>query len=262
MPFVVVAGMRLEYERVAGSRADQPTLVILHEGLGSVAMWRDFPARLAAATGSPVMLYSRAGYGRSERLKGARTVRYMHQEALVVLPELLDTLGVAHPILFGHSDGASIALIHASGHLRPVKGVIAVAPHVFVENLSVESIAQAKRAYEATDLRKRLARYHEDVDGAFWGWNDIWLHPEFRSWSIEKYLADIECPILAIQGEQDEYGTMEQVDRIARAAREVELVKLPDCRHSPHRDQPAAMLGSVARWMRRLNLSGDSEGLP
>ena len=209
MPFVTAGGHRLEYERIEVGGHDRPTLVLLHEGLGSIAMWRDFPHLLAHATVSRVIVYSRYGYGSSDPLREPRNVRYMHDEALVVLPELLDALSIVNPILVGHSDGGSIALIHAGASGRTVAGVVAMAPHVFVEDISVASIAAARDAYEATDLPSRLGRYHADVDGAFRGWNNIWLHPDFRTWNIEEFLPRIACPILAIQGEDDEYGTME-----------------------------------------------------
>ena len=215
-------------------------------------MWRDFPQRLANACACEVVVYSRLGYGRSDPIFAARTVRYMHDEALVTLPVLLDALEIERPILFGHSDGGSIALIFAGGANRPVRAVIAMAPHVMVEPISVASIAQAKRAYQSTDLRQRLARYHDHVETAFWGWNDIWLHPEFLQWNIEEYLPNIGCPVLAIQGEDDEYGTMEQVERIARRVPETELVKLANCRHSPHRDQPEAVLAASCRFIERV----------
>jgi pimeloyl-ACP methyl ester carboxylesterase len=205
--------------------------------------------RLAEAAQSTVVCYSRHGYGRSAPLKSRRTVRYMHHEALSVLPQFLDALEISDPILFGHSDGASIALIHAGGSGRSVSGVIALAPHVFVEAMSIRSIAAAKLAYETGDLRERLARYHDDVDGAFWGWNNIWLDPAFRAWNIEEYLPSIACDVLAIQGEQDEYGTLEQIDRIAGGAPDVRLCKLGRCRHSPHRDRPDVVLEEVTNWI-------------
>jgi len=225
------------------------TLVMLHEGLGSVAMWRDFPQKLADVAQMPVLAYSRYGYGRSAPVPGQRAVSYMHDEALVVLPQILRQLHIERPLLFGHSDGGSIALIHASRY--PVRGVIALAPHVFVEDISVQSIAAARVTFETTDLRERLARYHADVDAVFWRWNDIWLHPDFRSWSIEAVLPDIQSPILVIQGAEDEYGTEEQLRAIARGARNVELLLLPNCGHSPHRDQPMQVLQRVRAWLDR-----------
>ena len=254
MPTIGIAGSRLEIVRLLSTQPVEGVapIVFLHEGLGSVSLWRDFPQRVADATGAEVIVYSRAGYGRSDPIREPRGVRYMHDEALIVLPELLDRLGIDRPILFGHSDGGSIALIHAGGAGRPVSGLIVLAPHVMVEDLSVASIAEAKVAYETTDLKARLARHHADVESAFRGWNDIWLHPDFRGWSIEEYLPRIDCPVLAIQGHDDEYGTMEQIDRIARQGRDVELLKLADCGHSPHRDQPEAVIESVTRFVDRI----------
>ena len=252
MPFVAVASHRIEYERIEIAGAVRPTLVFLHEGLGSVAMWRDFPDRVAHATNCSAVVYSRHGYGHSDPLTESRTPRYMHDEALVVLPELLDRLAIDRPILVGHSDGGSIALIHAGAGIRPVTAVVTLAAHVLVEDISVASIAAAKTAYATTDLRARLARYHADVDSAFLGWNRIWLAREFRDWNIEEYLPRIACPVLAIQGEDDEYGTMEQMHRIGARVRDVELLALQDCRHSPHKDQPQAAIEAITRFVDRV----------
>jgi pimeloyl-ACP methyl ester carboxylesterase len=240
-------GARLEYVRIAGAA---PTIVMLHEGLGSVSMWRDFPQRVAETTGRSVVAYSRQGYGRSSPLLAPRSVRFMHDEALTVLPEVLSALEIRRPILLGHSDGGSIALIHA-GSGRDVAGLVLLAPHVMVEDLSIASIAAARTAYAQGDLRARLARHHDDVDGAFRGWNDVWLDPAFRDWSIEEYLRRIACPVLAIQGEDDEYGTMEQVDRIGRAIPHARILKLAQCGHSPHRDRAAEVLEAVRRLVER-----------
>jgi pimeloyl-ACP methyl ester carboxylesterase len=246
---VDIGDQRLECVRLAGE-GDRPTLVFLHEGLGSVAMWKDFPQRVAAATGCPGLVYSRAGYGQSTPMAMPRLPDYMHVEALYSLPALLDRLGIHEPILIGHSDGASIALIHASAGVRATRAVVALAPHVFVEELSLASIAQAKLLYETTDLRERLARYHSDVDSAFRGWNDIWLAPAFRDWNIEAYLPMIDCPLLVIQGRDDEYGTMAQLDAIDRQVDgRVERVELAACGHSPQRDQPDATLAAIARFV-------------
>jgi pimeloyl-ACP methyl ester carboxylesterase len=252
MPFVVAGGHRLEYARIGAESGDRSTLVLLHEGLGSIAMWRDFPRQLAQATRLPVVVYSRYGYGISDALEARRGVGYMHDEALVTLPQFLDALSIERPLLVGHSDGGSIALIHAGGSGRAMAGVVAIAAHVIVEDISVASIAAARDAYRSTDLRSKLARYHADVDGAFCGWNDIWLDPAFRAWNIEEYLPRITCPVLAIQGEDDEYGTMDQLARIARGARGVELVRLADCRHSPHRDRPDTLLAAITRFVERV----------
>ena len=252
MPFVHAGGHRLEYERIDAGGCDRPTLVLLHEGLGSTAMWRTFPHHLAHATASRVVVYSRYGYGNSDPLTAPRTVRYMHDEAEIVLPEFLDALAIERPILVGHSDGGSIALLHAGSETRAVTGVVAMAPHVLVEDVAVKSITAARDAYQTTRFRQKLARFHADVDGAFWGWNDIWLARDFREWNIESCLPRIACPVLALQGEDDEYGTMEQLARVADGARDVRRLKLADCRHSAHRDQPDALLDAIARFVDRV----------
>ena len=252
MPFVTAAWHRIEYERIGIARAHRPVLVFLHEGLGSIAMWRDFPGRLADATNCDAVVYSRYGYGNSEPLAEPRTVRYMHDEALVALPEFLDRLGIERPVLVGHSDGGSIALVHAGAAARPVAAAVTLAAHVMVEDVSVASISAAKIAYETAGLRAKLARYHADVDSAFRGWNRIWLAPEFRAWNIEEFLPRIARPLLAIQGKDDEYGTMEQLRRIGAQVADVELLQLESCRHSPHRDRPDAVLAAVARFVGRV----------
>jgi pimeloyl-ACP methyl ester carboxylesterase len=252
MASVEAGGHRLEVERIDVGARERPALVFLHEGLGSVAMWRDFPARVAHACGCNAIVYSRYGYGESDPRARDHTVAYMHDEALKTLPELLDRLDVQRPILVGHSDGASIALIHAADSGRALTAVVAMAPHVFVEDVSISSIEAAKVAYETTDLRAKLARYHRDVDSAFWGWNRIWLHPDFRAWNIEALLPRIACPVLAIQGEDDEYGTMAQVQSIRRHVRDVDVVALSDCRHSPQRDQPQATQDAITAFVDRV----------
>jgi|KBSMisStandDraft_5_1062788.scaffolds.fasta_scaffold47550_4 pimeloyl-ACP methyl ester carboxylesterase len=249
MPFVNVASRRLEYRRIGIARPARPTLVFLHEGLGSVAMWRDFPARVARATKLGAVVYSRLGYGKSEPLREPRTARYLHDEAEIVLPEFLDRLEIERPILIGHSDGGSIALIHAGIAARPPAAVVTLAAHVLVEDISVASIAAAREKFETTDVRAKLARHHADVDGVFWGWNRVWLSPEFRAWNIEEYLPRIQCPVLAIQGEDDEYGTMEQMRRIDAKVGDVRLLELPNCRHSAHKDQPDAVIDAIARFV-------------
>ncbi len=249
---LVVGGRRLEVQIIPGRDGAPGTLVFLHEGLGSVSLWRDFPARVVAATGCTAVVYSRYGYGNSDPLEAPFAVDYMHREALESLPALREELGIAAPILVGHSDGASIALIHA-GAGAAVRGLVALAPHVFVEDLSVRSIAQAKTAFETTDLPQRLARHHRDPRRTFYGWNDIWLDPDFRRWNIEAFLPQIDCPVLVIQGEDDEYGTMAQADTIAaRVHGPCEVVKLARCGHSPHRDQPKPTLAAVAAFVRRV----------
>lgn len=252
MPFLIVGGHRVEYERISAGGRDRPTLVFLHEGLGSVSMWKDFPGRVAQATRCDALVYSRYGYGQSDPIEAPRPVTYMHDEALVALPDLLDRLGVERPILVGHSDGGSIALIHAAATGRPVKALALMAPHVFVEDISVASIAAAKVAYETTDLRAKLARYHADVESAFRGWNRIWLDPAFRLWNIVAYLPRVRCPVLAVQGAGDEYGTMAQIDAIRAGVRDVEVVALERCGHSPHRDRPDAVLDAMVRFVTRV----------
>lgn len=253
MAFVTLCGRRIEVERIPGTHADAPSLILLHEGLGSVAMWRDFPAQLAAATGCPTVVYSRYGYGRSEPLAAPHGTDYMHREALDMLPALRAALGLSDVILVGHSDGASIALIHAGAGRWPVRAVVAEAPHVFCEDVSVASIEAARRAYEQGDLRARLARYHQDVDSAFRGWNDAWLLPAFRAWNIEDYLPGITSPLLAIQGEDDIYGTLAQLDTIERrVSGPFERLVLPQCGHSPHREQEQATLAAMAAFIARV----------
>ncbi len=249
---VIVQGRTLEVQRIAGHAPVAAELVFLHEGLGSVSHWKDFPARVAAVTGCPVTVYSRYGSGKSDLLAEPRAITYMHDEGLRSLPDLLAQLHIEAPILIGHSDGASIALIHAGAHDH-VQGLVLLAPHVFVEDLSVASIADAKTKFETTNLPEKLARHHRDAARTFWGWNNIWLHPEFRRWNIEEYLPRITCPILAIQGLDDQYGTMAQVQAIARqSGGPVEILTLAECRHSPQRDQPDAVLAAIARFVKRI----------
>jgi pimeloyl-ACP methyl ester carboxylesterase len=247
-----IEGRSIEFRFVQPRAAGGIDLVMLHEGLGSVSMWRDFPERLAGATGCRTLVYSRLGYGRSSALDAPRRVDYMHEEANVWLPAILERLQVRRPVLFGHSDGASIALIRAANPDSELSGIIALAPHVKVEDLTVRSIEDAKSAYLHTDLRVRLGRHHGDVDSAFWGWNRIWLDPAFRSWNIESLLPAIRSPILAIQGADDEYGTLEQVASIGRALPDSQSLLLPACRHSPHRDQPEAVLAAAGDFIARL----------
>jgi pimeloyl-ACP methyl ester carboxylesterase len=256
----------LPVARGEGVRAEQPLVVFLHEGLGSLAMWKDYPLRLCNAGGYRGLVFSRPGYGRStpRRPDERWPVDFMHVQARDVLPRLFERLGVfaaaGKPWLFGHSDGGSIALIHAASFPDDVAGVIAVAPHVFVEDLSIRSIAAARDAYRTTDLGARLARYHADPDSAFWGWNDIWLDPAFRAWSIEAVLPGLRCPILAIQGEDDEYGTLAQVEGIRRRAPHTEVVVLAGCGHSPHRDQPETLTRIVTDFIARHPASPTCQG--
>ena len=249
MPQVRAAGHAVNYEWVGEGSAQ---LVFLHEGLGSIRQWRDFPAQVAAAVGCRALVYDRYGYGQSEVLaEPRRTVRFMHDEALIALPEILSSLGIENPVLVGHSDGASIALIHAgAGHA--VRGVVAMAPHVFIEPICLSSIAKATQTFESTDLAQKLGRYHRDARKTFYGWADVWLDPDFKGWDIrEDYLPGVRCPVLAIQGHDDEYGTMAQLDEIAaRIAGPCTLLKLDNCGHSPFRDQPDAALKAIESFLR------------
>ena len=249
---ISIGGRRLEILRMETADPARPTIVMLHEGLGSVALWKDFPQRLAERTGCGVLVYSRYGHGNSERLAEKRPVSYMHHEGEVVLPQLLDAMGIERPILLGHSDGGSIALIFAGAYPDRPRALILEAPHVFVEELTVASIAAAKEAYLTTDLARRLGRYHADVDATFWGWNDIWLNPQFRNWNIEEYLPAIRCPVLCLQGKEDEYGTVAQLKAIQQRLPWTEIMLLPDCKHSPHRDQQAATLAEMERFVRAI----------
>ena len=251
--------VRIEHQWIGRERAGRPLLVLLHEGLGSLSMWRDFPEALCDAAGCRGLVYSRPGYGRSTPRAAQEVwgVDFMHRQAHEVLPALLEALDIdcdAHPPwLFGHSDGGSIALLHAARFPERVAGAIVLAPHILVEDLSVQSIAKTRSSYLETDLRERLARHHDDPDSAFWGWNDIWLHPPFKDWSIENEIAAIRCPLLAVQGLDDEYGTLEQIRGIARRVAHTQLLELADCGHSPHRDQPAALIVAATHFIHHHN---------
>ena len=254
MPNVSASGRSLAYEWVGEGREGSPVLVLLHEGLGSIRQWRDFPAKLAGATGCRALVYDRYGYGQSDVLaEPRRTVRFMHDEALRALPELMKQLNVEKPILIGHSDGASIALIHAgAGHA--LRAVVAMAPHVFIEPICLASIRKATEAFATTDLPQKLGRYHRDARKTFYGWADVWLDPQFEGWDIrDEYLPRVRCPVLAIQGHDDEYGTMAQLDEIqARVSGPCELVKLERCGHAPFRDRPDEVLARVSSFIGNL----------
>jgi pimeloyl-ACP methyl ester carboxylesterase len=252
MSLVSVRDRRIEVRTIPAAASGCPPLVFLHEGLGCVSLWRDFPDKVARRVGAPAILYSRFGYGHSDGIDGPRRPDFMHREALDVLPELLDRLGVHKPILIGHSDGASIALIHAAAAQRPVTATVLMAPHVMVEPCSVESIARITETYETTDLRTRLARHHDRVDDAFLGWSRIWLDPRFRTWSLAKECQSLAVPTLLIQGENDEYGTLAQLDAIAEIAPgPIQRVVLSRCGHSPHRDQEGAVLDAISGFVAR-----------
>jgi pimeloyl-ACP methyl ester carboxylesterase len=249
MPFIAVQGKRLEYERLLPEQGSptQPVIVLLHEGLGSISLWRDFPQQLANTTGHEVLVYSRYGYGNSESTNGF-PFRYMHDEGLLSLPELLSLLAIKDPILVGHSDGASITLIAAGGSSIQPQAVIVMAPHVMVEPICFSAISQASNIYETSGLKEKLSKHHADVDSAFLGWSKAWLSYEFKNWNIEEYLPKITCPILTIQGYEDEYGTMAQLDVIAQQAsnaKVVETLRINNCRHSPHKDHPEVVLSAI-----------------
>ncbi|MCZ8257182.1 MAG: alpha/beta hydrolase [Polaromonas sp.] len=261
---IEIKGVRLETQRIAG-RADLAPIVFLHEGLGSVALWTQrglsWPQAVCAATGRAGIVYSRRGYGQSDPVPGVRgepgerhgqrTGRllpdYMHREAWDVLPALLEALEINKPVLLGHSDGATIALLHASRYR--VAACIAMAPHVLVEDIAVQAIAQATAAFESGGLRERLARYHADVDVAFWQWNDVWLSPAFSSFDIRDDCRRISAPLLLVQGEDDEYGTMRQLDEIALAAPHAQQLRLAACGHSPQRDQAGKTVDVIAAFL-------------
>jgi pimeloyl-ACP methyl ester carboxylesterase len=245
-----VDGRRIEAVELPGDAARRP-LVLLHEGLGSVGLWRGFPAALNEATGRRVLAFSRFGHGRSEPPPRPRTPAFFHEEALEVLPALLPQLDASDPILVGHSDGGSIALIHAAYH--PVAGLALIAPHVFVEDVTVEEIARTRELYESGGLRERMARHHDDPDAAFFGWCDVWLDPEFRAWSIASDAAGLTAPALLIQGEDDPYGTLEQIDRIRAGVRgPAERVVVEGAGHSPHLERPEPVVAAIVEFTGRL----------
>ena len=242
---LALSGGEIELLDIHGEAA-KSALVLLHEGLGSVGLWRGFPERLAAATNRRTVAFSRYGHGQSDAPPKPRTPTFMHEEALEVLPELLARLDIDEPVLVGHSDGASIALIYAAHH--PVAAVVAIAPHVFVEEMCLVEIRRTKEVYETTDLRDRMARHHRDSDAAFYGWNDVWLHPEFPEWSIEDEPRAIRAPLLLIQGTKDQYGTMAQLDAIEQGA-EGPITRIHlDCQHSPPTELPDETAAAIATF--------------
>jgi pimeloyl-ACP methyl ester carboxylesterase len=250
--FVTLDETRLEYLDIPASRPGRPELLLLHEGLGAVSMWREFPAALAAATGCRTVAYSRRGFGRSSPRNAPCTPRFMHDEALETIPALRERLAIAWPVVVGHSTGASMALVHAGAARWNVAGVVAMAPLTSVEPSNIESIRQARRLYESTDWRERLGRHHDDVDGVFYGWSDTWLRPEFRDWNILGDVAGIRCPILAILGEDDEYSSVRQLAAITDHARQsprVQVMRIVKCGHAPHRDRPELVIPAVARFV-------------
>jgi pimeloyl-ACP methyl ester carboxylesterase len=260
--FLRIGGSDLEYRMIGPSPEHAPTIVMLHEGLGSVGLWGDFPEKLQAATGAGVLAYSRAGYGASTPAKLPRPLDYMRIEALEVLPKLLEQIGFRRGLLVGHSDGASIAAIYAGSHQdHRLHGIALIAPHFIVEDISVKSIAEIKLAYESTNLKEKLSRWHKDVDNAFYGWNDAWLDPKFRAWDISEYLAYIRVPIAILQGVDDQYGTMRQA---AIASDEcycpVDVTEIPGAGHSPHREAPRATLEAIAEFANAALREDGSQG--
>jgi pimeloyl-ACP methyl ester carboxylesterase len=260
--FLRIGASDLEYRMIGPAPDAAPTIVMLHEGLGSVGLWGDFPEKLQAATGCGVFAYSRAGYGASSPVALPRPLDYMHAEAFDVLPKLLETIGFRRGLLLGHSDGASIAAIYAGSRQdHRVQGIALIAPHFIVEDISVKSIAEIKTTYETTDLRAKLTRWHKDVDNAFYGWNGAWLDPKFRDWDISEYLAYIRVPVAIIQGERDQYGTMRQVE----IAREecycpVDVTEVLGAGHSPHREAPGATLDAITEFASAVLRDEGSQG--
>lgn len=257
---LLVDGNRLEVSWIGPSPQSAPTLVFLHEGLGCVEMWKDFPAKLAASTGCGALVYSRLGYGKSEPCTLPRSTRFMHHEGLKILPQLIEKAGINRHILIGHSDGGSISIIYAGGTTANLlNGVVTMAPHVFCEVVSVHSIEEAKGHYQNGDLRQKLEKYHgNNIDNAFWGWNGAWLDLKFINWNIEEYLPSIKVPLLVIQGENDPYGTKAQVNAIAKqSGNGAEVMMLPNCGHSPQKDQETATLEAITKFI--LN-TYDGEG--
>lgn len=248
--FLSIGTASLEYKWLAPPAADAPTIVMLHEGLGSVGLWGDFPEKLQQATGAGIFVYSRAGYGQSSPVALPRPLDYMQREALDVLPKLLDMIGFKRGLLLGHSDGASIATIYAGAHQdHRLSGLVLIAPHFIVEDISIKSIAAIKTTFETTDLKTKLARWHKDVDNAFYGWNGAWLDPKFRDWDISDYLAYIRVPVLVVQGADDQYGTLRQVEIAQEECYcPVDVKIVSGAGHSPHREAPAATLEAIEQF--------------
>ena len=259
--FLKIGATDLEYRHIGPPPSEAPTLVMLHEGLGSVGLWGEFPDKLAAATEAGVFVYSRAGYGASTPVTLPRPLTYMHTEALDVLPALLDAIGFRRGLLIGHSDGASIAAIFAGGvQDHRVRGLSMIAPHFIVEDVSVTSIEGIKRDYEAGRLKEKLARWHKDVDNAFYGWNGAWLDPRFRDWDITEYLSYIRVPVQIVQGAQDQYGTLKQIEVAeAECYCPVDVAIIEGAAHSPHREAADATLDAIAEFVNRI-LRGHGEG--
>jgi pimeloyl-ACP methyl ester carboxylesterase len=257
--FLTIGASDLEYRMIGPAPADAPTIVMLHEGLGSAALWGDFPDELQASTGAGVFVYSRAGYGASTPVELPRPLDYMHVEARDVLPKILDQIGFRRGLLLGHSDGASIAAIYAGSHQdHRVQGIVLIAPHFIVEDVSVAAIAEIKQAYETSSLRSKLGRWHRDVDIAFYGWNDAWLDPKFRDWDISEYLAYIRVPVAILQGVNDQYGTLRQVEIAQQECYcPVDVTLIPDAGHQPHREASGPTLDAISQFANAVLRTGD-----
>jgi pimeloyl-ACP methyl ester carboxylesterase len=254
MPHLILTHGKIEYAWF-GENKNNPALIFLHDGIGSLSLWRDFPARVAEATGCRAFVYSRFGYGQSDPIDLPRPVHFMHDEALTVLPEIFEAAQITDSILIGHSDGGSISLIYAASEFgKNIRALVLEAPHVFVEEITVQSIYKAGEEYRNGNLKQRLERHHhKNVDIAFWGWNKVWLDPDFRSWNIEKYLPGVKCPILVVQGKQDQFGTMRQVEAIlAQCSGKVETLILADCKHTPHKEQQNATFDAMVNFIRKI----------
>ncbi|TDE36067.1 alpha/beta fold hydrolase [Antarcticimicrobium sediminis] len=261
---LVVDGVTLEYSCFGPPPQQAPTIVMLHEGLGCAALWRDFPARVAARTGMGVLVYSRQGYGQSDPAKLPRPLDFMTREAVDVLPHVLDQAGIARCILFGHSDGATIAAIYA-GSVEDfrVRGLILMAPHFFTEEMGLKEIAKAREVFARTDMKERMAKYHKDPENAFRGWNDTWLDPGFKAWNVGEVIDYLRIPVLAIQGRDDQYGTLAQIEEIeSRSYAPVDTVILEDCKHAPHQEQSEQTLDAVAEFTARLERIEAAEVVP
>lgn len=261
---LVVSGVTLEYACYGPTPDQAPTIVMLHEGLGCAALWRDFPQKVAERTGMGVLVYSRQGYGQSDPVQLPRPIDFMTREAVDVLPYILDQAGITRCILFGHSDGATIAAIYAgSVEDHRVRGLILMAPHFFTEEMGLKEIEGARKAFQTTDLKLRMAKYHRDPEGAFRGWNDTWLDPAFKSWNVAEVIDYLRIPVLAIQGRDDQYGTLAQIEEIeTRAYSPVDTAILDDCKHAPHLEQPEQVLEAVAEFAARLERIEAAEVIP
>ncbi|MGB0505964.1 MAG: alpha/beta fold hydrolase [Pikeienuella sp.] len=251
---IAIGEASLEYATWGLAPSKAPTIVMLHEGLGCVALWRNFPQMVAEATGCGVFAYSRSGYGQSSGAELPRPINYMEDEALNVLPLVLDAIGFQNGILLGHSDGATISAIYAGSVADyRIRGLILMAPHFFTEQTGLDEIATARTSYETTDLRPRMAKYHRDPDNAFYGWNDTWTNPEFTNWNVADVIDYLRIPVLAIQGRQDQYGTLAQIEEIEnRIYSPVDVKILEDCQHTPHLEKTSETLASIIEFTNRL----------